>query len=556
MKIGCLFLVIILSLTFLVACETPRTDSNIDTIINEEKGVNIAELSDSVFKLSVADDKGNLIAEGSGFCIFDSKTLITNYHVIENGYSVTAASQNEIIYNVAGVCYYDKDRDIAVLKLENSAKCPVLPIAEDYKVGEEIYAIGSPLGLKNTISNGLISAERENGEYIDLQISAPISSGSSGGALLNVNGEVVGVTYAGMIDGQNLNFAIPMSYFNDIDLNDIEIKTLPNIIEENTPGNLLVNYSGRSRDPFVLDFTFNNNFFVVYEYSYDGESGLIIKSNDLGIEKKLVGYGCPNYYKKDLYFIEHDTGRIVTINIEDILSEKYAINCVVDLSDCTSNIKSIFVNNGKIISRTGDRVIVTNMHGDIIFDFEDEGLHDAIMTDFETLAYAYGENSIKTLNLNTFVTDVKSIGFNFSCVNGYDEGDYLLGYSSVAYGEKKNINYIYNLTTGSVEEFNIKHIDAIRRYKCFLIIHDMNGRKWPGFYATGQAYDGDVFYSYNIVTGSKFKVPVKLSANFPVNYGINDKMYVMSDQENGCYLYRMNLDCTKVEKIGLVWRGE
>lgn len=84
------------------------------------------------------------------------------------------------------------------------------------QVGDEVTAIGSPLGLKNTVSKGIISAVREEQDWYILQTTAPISPGSSGGALFNQKGEVIGTTYAGMASGENLNLAVPSKYINRV----------------------------------------------------------------------------------------------------------------------------------------------------------------------------------------------------------------------------------------------------------------------------------------------------------------------------------------------------
>jgi hypothetical protein len=88
---------------------------------------------------------------------------------------------------------------------------PIISLADDsnLRVGQAVIAIGNPLGLERTVSDGLISAIRgRNGFFQKIQISAPISPGSSGGPLLNMQGSVIGVTYAGYNEGQNLNLAI------------------------------------------------------------------------------------------------------------------------------------------------------------------------------------------------------------------------------------------------------------------------------------------------------------------------------------------------------------
>jgi hypothetical protein len=105
-------------------------------------------------------------------------------------------------------------RDIAVLKASGS-DFPTVALGDSDKVqvGEEVVSIGSPLSLEATVSNGIISSIRELKDENQrlFQTTAPISPGSSGGALLNMGGELIGITTAEMVGGQNLNFAVPIN---------------------------------------------------------------------------------------------------------------------------------------------------------------------------------------------------------------------------------------------------------------------------------------------------------------------------------------------------------
>ena len=112
----------------------------------------------------------------------------------------------------------DKSKDLAILKLETTTSINPLSIgdSESLKRGDEVVAIGSPLGLLNTASNGIISGFYQDGEINAIQTTAPISLGSSGGALLNKKGELIGITYSGFNEGQNLGFAIPSNEVKDL----------------------------------------------------------------------------------------------------------------------------------------------------------------------------------------------------------------------------------------------------------------------------------------------------------------------------------------------------
>lgn len=115
-------------------------------------------------------------------------------------------------YEIAGFVGIDREHDLALLKIQG-AKAPVLPIGDssDISVGDEVYAVGNPLGLEGTFSQGIVSGIRPIGSGILLQITAPISPGSSD-PVLNAKSQVIGIVVGSFRDGQNLNFAVPVAY--------------------------------------------------------------------------------------------------------------------------------------------------------------------------------------------------------------------------------------------------------------------------------------------------------------------------------------------------------
>ena len=152
-------------------------------------------------------------AQGSGFIVAADGTILTNYHVVEDATSILIALESGEVYRRAYVISVDASRDIALLRIEG-AELPHLVLANsnDVRVGERVLLIGAPRGLDFTISEGLVSAVRVvNGSRV-IQTTAAASSGSSGGPLLNASGEVIGIMTFSRIDGQNLNFAIPINY--------------------------------------------------------------------------------------------------------------------------------------------------------------------------------------------------------------------------------------------------------------------------------------------------------------------------------------------------------
>jgi hypothetical protein len=168
----------------------------------------------SIVSIVMSDKDGHPIAQGSGFLISKNGQVVTNYHVIRNGRSAVIKFPDGTFFAVDGVLVSDEDRDVAIIKMHgNGFKALTLGDSDQLKVGEEVVAIGNPLSLASTVSNGIVSAirtvEAEGGKF--LQITAPISPGSSGGPLFNMAGKVVGITTSHLVGGQNLNFAIPIN---------------------------------------------------------------------------------------------------------------------------------------------------------------------------------------------------------------------------------------------------------------------------------------------------------------------------------------------------------
>lgn len=196
-----------------------KTDGNKVTNISQDKIYNAEQISEfasgAVFLIGVYNSKGELYATGSGFFTDEDGTAITNYHVIEDAASAKILTAEGETFEVELLLGCHKEKDIAIIKVKGeNFKAVKLGDSSQIKNGQEIFCIGSPQGLDNTISEGLVSnvsREIEGRKYI--QISAPISNGSSGGAVFTNKGEVIGITSAGLTNGQNLNLAIPI---NDI----------------------------------------------------------------------------------------------------------------------------------------------------------------------------------------------------------------------------------------------------------------------------------------------------------------------------------------------------
>ena len=167
--------------------------------------------------LEMQDSNSLPLGFGSGFFVRDN-LIATNYHVIEGAARGTAKLVGQFsTYTIEGVTATDKTNDLALLKVTVSGIKP-LPLgnSSDVKIGETVYVAGNPKGLEGTFSDGIISSRRDPYTKERLQMTAPISPGSSGGPVLNSKGEVIGVSFMTLVGGQNLNFAIPSRYLTEL----------------------------------------------------------------------------------------------------------------------------------------------------------------------------------------------------------------------------------------------------------------------------------------------------------------------------------------------------
>ena len=175
----------------------------------------VEKATPSIIRIVTYDITGAGRGEGSGFFIAPGK-ILTNAHVLEKAYSAEIFSGIEY-YDKIKILKLDKEIDLALLEVDIRDEISLsLEEKQEIRPGQRILTIGNPMGLEKTVSDGLISAVRGVPGVIQIiQISAPISPGSSGGPLLNLSGNVIGVTSAMIKEGQNINFAIGIDTINN-----------------------------------------------------------------------------------------------------------------------------------------------------------------------------------------------------------------------------------------------------------------------------------------------------------------------------------------------------
>jgi len=224
-------LLLALALLLLVAPATPQTRRAAKTK-RSPSPLSAREIAKrtlpSVVTIITEDENGKALTLGSGFQIRPG-IIATNYHVIKDASQASATFQGgSPKYEIVGTLGVDKEHDLALLRLggvvERNPYDAIIgrgnPLTEKLglattwpEIGDTVYVAGNPEGLEGTFSQGIISALRGN-ELI--QITAPISHGSSGGPDLNGYGEVMVIPAGAVKGGQNRNFAIPISYLKSL----------------------------------------------------------------------------------------------------------------------------------------------------------------------------------------------------------------------------------------------------------------------------------------------------------------------------------------------------
>jgi tetratricopeptide (TPR) repeat protein len=180
----------------------------------------VEKLQPAVVTIITYDMNKDVSGIGSGFFFDERGYLITNYHVLKDAYAAEIKMHGGRKYPIAAVVAQYEPADLIKVWVDTAnAKVPFVKVSDQFPaIAERIVVVGSPMGLDQTVSEGIISAIREMptiGSFF--QISAPISPGSSGSPVINMNGEVIGVaTFQSMV-GQNLNFAVSAKSFSNLE---------------------------------------------------------------------------------------------------------------------------------------------------------------------------------------------------------------------------------------------------------------------------------------------------------------------------------------------------
>ena len=185
---------------------------SLSLLAQEELSAIVKKIEPSTVVILTYDKEGEILGQGSGFFISQNGDVITNWHVLQGANRAEIKTAQGKVYPINKIVAEDKEADIIRVSVDIPLKA-IFPLQVSVSIpeaGERIVVIGSPLGLERTVADGIVSAVRDIPEFGKIiQITAPLSPGSSGSPVVNMKGEVIGVATFQVVEGQNLNFAIP-----------------------------------------------------------------------------------------------------------------------------------------------------------------------------------------------------------------------------------------------------------------------------------------------------------------------------------------------------------
>jgi hypothetical protein len=242
----------------------------------------------SVVVVENFNEDGEKAEQGSGYVFSGDGIVITNYHVIRGAKSLNVKVPGREPYRVDSILGYEIDHDVAAVQV-SGASLPALSTEtiEEPKVGDRVVAIGAPLGLESTVSEGIVSAIRDAGTMRIIQTTASISPGSSGGPLLNEFGRVIGLTTSTVLNGQSINFVVSARHVSEL-LSRKQPLSLEEMLRQTQVADQLPasTISVPARNAMQLPFTVSGQQGAILEGTYTITGGA---GRDVGV--MLVGAG-------------------------------------------------------------------------------------------------------------------------------------------------------------------------------------------------------------------------------------------------------------------------
>jgi hypothetical protein len=366
-KVLTVFLSVFLGFSiFLTGCQSNGLNGQVNRKYTSEQIYAMAEKS--VGEITTYNQRGDGEALGSCFAISQDGRFVTNYHVIDGAYSAEIAV-NGTTYDVSSVLAYDKDLDLAVLKVNGRGFSSVVIEKKNINGGETVYAVGSSEGYTLSFSTGVIaSPDRVIDGVHYIQHEAAISHGNSGGPLYNEYGKVIGINTMTNIEGQNLNFAVACSELDKLSYG--QTLTLAEFYEKECDvftrmANYTITYGERDTDSYTYqigyDYTsdYSTKFTRALSYYPNDEEIMISLLSDDGymfcfiITQELTGRYSYLYLDEDDYYM-----------IGTIYGSLFDYNYTLTYTDCNVSYVSLR-NTIKELASTMANYLLVNLEEDL-----------------------------------------------------------------------------------------------------------------------------------------------------------------------------------------------
>jgi serine protease Do len=254
----------------------------------------VAKNEKSIFQIFVYDEFGTPSSSGTGFFISQNGVALTNFHVLKDAKFAFIRDYKGNIFQIENISRISEECDLAEFNVvSNGINFPTLTLTNEIPPkGSEIFVIGNPEGLESTVSTGIISSIRDQENNKVIQISAPISPGSSGSPIMDMKGNVIGVATYQYKKGQNLNFGYWIGCKQNLTSNDI-LK-----ISNNGTGNLyVINKVCTGQNSLILNSIEINEKNTVVNLSF---INLDLAAGDYAFIFAVIGDKKQSFYIEDL----------------------------------------------------------------------------------------------------------------------------------------------------------------------------------------------------------------------------------------------------------------
>ena len=311
------------------------------------------QISNACVRIEAFDRSGNRFGLGSGFFINGSGKLVTNYHVIRSAYSIKVYNYAGREYEVESILGYSKLEDVAVIQVKSTSN-PFLELAttDNIRTGDSIYTLGSPLGVDNVFTDGIVANTSVNVSGKDMvAFTAPIASGNSGGPLVNSDGKVIGVNTSTANNAQTLNFAVRAERIAELDIT--EPKNMSEIYEANLG---------------------ENAFEVLAKYISVNSTGTEDNGNTYYIYKKIREEGVGSYGIEAYFYYSTTSGEIkLALNIISSRSIAFQTRVLINKVD-TKYVVELYdhgISQTTIVAEADGSVSATKENRDQVMVFKD-----------------------------------------------------------------------------------------------------------------------------------------------------------------------------------------